>query len=135
MGEQTARKILIVDDEPDVIAYLGAFFQDNGFSVSAAADGREGFDKAKAEHPDLITLDITMPQESGVRMLRNLQEDAGTADIPVVILTGVSHDFKRFIETRKQVRAPAGYFEKPPNREELLAKINEILTAQGRRGA
>lgn len=135
MGEQTAKRILIVDDEPDVIAYLGAFFQDNGFSVIGAADGKEGFDKAKAEHPDLITLDITMPQESGVRMLRNLQEDTETAGIPVVILTGVSHDFKRFIETRKQVRPPAGYFEKPPNREELLAKINEILAAPGRRSS
>jgi DNA-binding response OmpR family regulator len=132
MGEQPARKILIVDDEPDVVAYLGAFFQDNGFAVCSAADGRAGFEKAKAEHPDLVTLDITMPEESGVRMLRSLQEDPETAGIPVVILTGVSHEFKRFIETRKQVRPPAGYFEKPPNREELLAKVNEILAASGR---
>jgi DNA-binding response OmpR family regulator len=131
MGEQPARKILIVDDEPDVVAYLGAFFQDNGFVVCSAADGREGFEKAKAEHPDLVTLDITMPEESGVRMLRSLQENPETAGIPVVILTGVSHEFKRFIETRKQVRPPAGYFEKPPDREQLLAKINEILAAPG----
>ncbi len=135
MGEQSARRILIVDDEPDVIAYLGAFFEDNGFSISSAADGREGFEKAKTEHPDLVTLDITMPEESGVRMLRNLQEDSETAGIPVVILTGVSHDFKRFIETRKHLRPPAGYFEKPPDREELLAKINEILGAPGRAGS
>jgi DNA-binding response OmpR family regulator len=130
MEEQGAQKILIVDDEADVIAYLGAFFEDNGFAVSSASDGKEGFEKAKAERPDLITLDITMPEESGVRMFRNLQDDAATAGIPVVILTGVSHDFKRFIETRNQVHAPAGYFDKPPDREQLLAKIKEILAAQ-----
>ena len=129
MQERTAQRILIVDDESDVVAYLGAFFTDSGFSVTSAADGKEGFEKAKAEHPDLITLDITMPEESGVRMFRNLQEDAETAGIPVVILTGVSHDFKRFIETRNQVHAPAGYFDKPPDREQLLAKIREILGA------
>ncbi|MGA2324939.1 MAG: response regulator [Bryobacteraceae bacterium] len=129
MEERTAKKILIVDDESDVLAYLGAFFADSGFSVSFATDGKEGFEKAKAEHPDLITLDITMPEESGVRMFRNLQEDAETAGIPVVILTGVSHDFKRFIETRSQVHPPAGYFDKPPDREQLLAKIREILGA------
>ena len=129
MQKQTGKSILIVDDEPDVVAYLAAFLKDNGFAVSAAADGREGFEKAKAEHPDLITLDITMPEESGVRMFRNLQEDSETAAIPVVILTGVSHDFKRFIETRTRVHPPAGYFDKPPDREQLLAKINEILVA------
>ena len=128
MSEKTDRTILIVDDEPDVTAYLGAFFEDNGFRVIIAADGKEGFEKTKAEHPDLITLDITMPGESGVRMFRDLQQDPATTDIPVIIITGISHDFKRFIETRRQVRPPEGYFEKPINREELLAKINEILS-------
>jgi CheY-like chemotaxis protein len=121
------KKILIVDDEPDVIAYLSTFLEDNGFSVLAAADGKEGFEKAKAEHPDLILLDITMPEESGVRMYRNVQGDSETSAIPVVIVTGISHEFKRFIETRKRVQPPAGYFDKPPDRDQLLAKINEIL--------
>ena len=130
MSETTGKKILIVDDEPDVLAYLGAFFQENGFEVLTAANGRDGFEKAKAERPDLITLDITMPEESGVRMYRDLHEDPDTAGIPVVIVTGISHDFKHFIETRRQVPPPAGYFEKPIDRAELLAKVNEILAAK-----
>ena len=68
-----------------------------------------------------------MPEESGVRMFRDLQGDPETAGIPVVMITGVTHDFKRFIETRRQVHPPAGYFDKPPDREQLLAKINELL--------
>jgi len=123
----TKRTILIVEDEADEIAYLGALFEDHGFAVLSACNGRDGFEKAKSQRPDLSTLDMSMPEESGVRMFRDLQADPATADIPVVIITGITHEFKRFIETRKQVRPPAGYFEKPPARDELIAKINEIL--------
>ena len=122
------KKILVVEDEPDEVAYLSALFEDHGFEVISAGDGKEGLDKAKAQHPDLITLDISMPENSGVRMFRDLQGDPVTADIPVIMITGVTHEFKRFIETRRQVRPPAGYFDKPPDREQLLAKINELLS-------
>jgi len=54
------KKILIVDDEPDVLTYLTALFQDNGYDTLTAEDGVKGFDLAKSEMPDLITLDITM---------------------------------------------------------------------------
>ena len=121
------KKILVVDDEPDVVAYLTTVLEDNSFTVISAANGREGMEKARAERPDLIILDVSMPEESGVRMFRNVQGDPETAAIPVVILTGVSHEFKRFIETRRRVRPPAGYFDKPPDREQLLAKIRELL--------
>jgi CheY-like chemotaxis protein len=121
------KRILIVEDEPDEVSYLTALLEDNGFAVMTAVNGRDGFEKAKSEHPDLVTLDISMPEESGVRMFRDLQTDPATSDIPVIIITGISHDFKHFIETRRQVRPPAGYFDKPPDREQLLAKIREIL--------
>ena len=122
-----SKTILIVDDEPDVCRYLELFFKDNGFNVLIAEDGRNGFALAKSELPDLVTLDITMPEESGVRMFRNLQDDPATRDIPVIIVTGVSSDFKQFIESRRQVRPPEGYFEKPIDRTELLNKVREIL--------
>ena len=125
------KTILVVEDEPDQIAYLETLFKDEGYAVVAASNGREGFEKAKSSHPDLITLDISMPEESGVRMFRDLQADSATSDIPVVIITGITHEFKRFIETRKQVHPPQGYFDKPLDREKLLAKINELLASRG----
>jgi DNA-binding response OmpR family regulator len=131
----TPKKILVVEDEPDQIAYLDTLFKDHGFAVITAANGREGFEKAKSEHPDLITLDISMPEESGVRMFRDLQGDAGTSAIPVIIITGITHDFKRFIETRKQVRPPQAYFDKPLDREKLLAKVDELLSPAERKPA
>jgi CheY-like chemotaxis protein len=121
------RKILIVDDEPDIVTYLTTLLEDNGFTTIAAVDGREAFASAKSEKPDLITLDISMPEESGVKAYRQLQGDPVTKDIPIIIVTGISADFERFIRSRKQVDPPAAYFEKPIDPEKLLKTIREIL--------
>ena len=121
------KKILIIDDEEDVITYLSTLFTDNGFSAISAVDGKEGIEKAVAEKPDLITLDVSMPEESGVRALRDLQNNEVTKNIPVIIVTGVSTDIKRFIESRKQVHPPEGFFEKPIDRDKLLKKVKELL--------
>jgi DNA-binding response OmpR family regulator len=130
MNEQPGKKILVVDDEPDVVAYVGKFLEDHGFAVISANDGKQGFAKAKAELPDLIVLDIVMPKDTGVKMYRDLYEDEQTRRIPVVMLTGVMHEFKRFISTRRQVPPPAGYFEKPADLTKVLERIEEILTSR-----
>lgn len=127
MRSNPRKRILVVDDEADVVAYLAAFLGDNGYEVISASDGREGFSLAKSVPPDLVTLDITMPNESGVRMLRDLREDPETAHLPVVIITGISSEFKAFIESRKRLRPPEGYFEKPIDRDALLARIRQLL--------
>lgn len=121
------KKILIIDDEEDVLTYLSTFFEDNGFNVISAINGKEGVRKAVTENPDLITLDVSMPEESGVKALREIQENNITKNTPVILITGVAYDFKKFIETRKQVHPPEGYFEKPVDREKLLKKVNELL--------
>jgi CheY-like chemotaxis protein len=130
MSEANSRTILVVEDEADVASYLIALLTDNGYRVISAVDGKEGMEKAIAERPDLITLDIAMPEESGVRMYRNLHDDPATSGIPVIVITGISHDFKRFIETRRRVPPPAGYFDKPVEAGALLAKVSELLSAR-----
>ena len=124
---ESKKKILIIDDEEDVVTYLSAFFADNGFETISAINGKDGFEKAKSEKPDIITLDVSMPEESGVKALRDLQLNESTKNTPIIMVTGVSTDMKRFIETRKQVHPPEGYFEKPIDREALLKKIKELL--------
>ena len=121
------KKILIIDDDEDVRTYLSTFFSDNGLNAISAVDGKEGVQKATAEKPDLITLDVSMPEESGVKALRDLQGNEVTENIPVIIVTGVSTDIKRFIESRKQVHPPEGFFEKPIDRDKLLKKVKELL--------
>lgn len=123
----TPKKILVIDDEPDMLGYIGSVLKDNGFTIETASNGKEGFEKAKALKPDLITLDITMPEESGVKTFKNFQETAETKNIPVIIITGVSQDFKKFIHSRKTVKAPAAYIEKPIETEDLVSKIKELI--------
>jgi DNA-binding response OmpR family regulator len=121
------KKVLVVDDEPDVVTFLSSLLEDNGFAAISARDGEEGFRKVRSEQPDLILLDISMPHESGVRMYRDVVETAETADIPVIIVTGISKDFKQFIYGRKHLKPPAGYFEKPIDKEEFLSKVRALL--------
>jgi CheY-like chemotaxis protein/DNA-binding transcriptional MerR regulator len=123
----SAKKILIVEDEQDVAKYLSALLQDNGFQTLIAYNGKQGMEIALRDKPDLISLDVSMPEESGVRLYRNLQENDSTKAVPVVIVTGVDHAFKNFIETRKQVKPPDAYFDKPIDKEQYLQKIRALL--------
>ncbi len=125
--ETDHKKILVVDDEEDVVKYLCSLLQDNGFATVTAYDGKEGMEAVKKENPDLISLDITMPNETGVRMLRNLHDDPDTTKIPVILVTGVDPDYEDFISNRKQINPPLAYFEKPIDKEAYILKIKEIL--------
>jgi len=124
---EEGKKILIIDDEEDILTYLTAFFYEKGFKVISAQNGKEGVKEAVFAKPDIITLDISMPEESGIKALRELQNNNITKNIPIIIITGVASDFKRFIETRKQVHPPEGYFEKPINRGLLLQKVKSLI--------
>lgn len=124
---EISKKILVVDDDPDTVSYLSLLLSENNYNILTASNGKECFEQAKSELPDLICLDITMPDESGVRAYRNLCENELTKKIPVVIVTGIAHDFKHFIETRKQIPPPAAYFEKPFDKIEFIKKIKELI--------
>ena len=121
------KKILIVEDEPDLVEMLSVFFGESGFDTITAYDGHEGFIKAENEKPDLITLDISMPGESGVKMYRNLINSDKAKNIPVIIITAAPAELKGFIKRMKSFPDPAGYFEKPVNRDELLSKIKALV--------
>lgn len=125
---ENAKTILVVDDEPDTRTYLTTVLEDNGFATVAAADGTEALKKVEESRPDLIALDISMPEKSGVAVYRTLKEDDDLKSIPVIIITGVSDDFEKFISTRRQVPPPEGYISKPVDVEELLGKVNDLLT-------
>jgi len=84
------RKILVIDDEPDERVYLSALFEDNGYVTHTARNGKEGMEKVRADPPDLITLDITMPEKSGVKFYREIREDPELRRIPIIVVTGVT---------------------------------------------
>ena len=122
-----AKKILVVDDEPDVVTYLSTVLKDAGYETIEASNGEAAMAAVLSKRPDLITLDITMPEMTGVKTYRKLKEDAKLKNIPVVIVTGVAHEFKKFISTREQVPPPEGYLEKPVKPEDLLSEVRRLL--------
>lgn len=114
------KKILVIDDDLNVSDYLAALLQDNGYQVVVAGNVKEGIKQAKAEHPDLITLDIEMPGEWGPRFYRQLSQEPDLKNIPVIVISGLSgHQYA-------VVKAVAT-LSKPFDREELLKIVKEIL--------
>ncbi len=128
------RKILILDDEPDVVTYLKTLLEDNGYRTVTATGGRAGMEQVRAEKPDLVTLDISMTEGSGTRFYKELKSDPELSKIPVVIVTAVTgyagdpEGYKKFISSRRQVPPPEGYFSKPIDKEVFLQKVAELIS-------
>ncbi len=120
------KTVLIVDDEPDVVTFISTLLEDNGYSTVTAQNGDEALDRLKEARPDVITLDISMPEKSGVRFYRDMKESDEWKTIPIVIVTGISGDFERFISTRSQVPPPEGYISKPIEEKEILELIKKL---------
>ena len=122
-----AKTILVVDDDPDARDFFITVLEDNGYQTVSARDGNEALDRIREKIPDLITLDVTMPEKSGVGVYRKLKETEEYVDIPVIIITGVSDDFKQFISSRRKVPAPKGYLSKPIEPSELIRLVGELV--------
>jgi CheY-like chemotaxis protein len=126
------KKILVVDDEPDMVTFLCTLLEDNGYATCTAVDGEEGMEKTKNERPDLISLDLLMPNKTGIKMYRELRKDPETKDIPVIMVTGFAKDdvpqmdFKKWIHERA-IKPPEAYIEKPVNKEVYLESIKQAL--------
>ena len=130
--KSSERKILVCDDQADVVTYLRTLLEDHGYQVIAAYDGDECLQKAKAEKPDLITLDITMPGKSGVKVFHDLRDPAGgVANIPVFIVTGVT-DFRQLMYQRT-VEAPDGFMKKPINEDVFIMTVARILESAAKK--
>ena len=109
------KKILIVDDEEDILAYLGTFFQNNGYQTCTACDGQDALAKTRAENPDLVTLDIVMPKKSGIRYYQEMKDDPHLKKIPIIIITAITgwgydkEGFHKFIKSSNQIPPPVGF--------------------------
>jgi CheY-like chemotaxis protein len=122
-----AKTVLVVDDDPDAREYLSTVLQDNGFIATTANDGVEAIAALEQAAPDLVALDISMPEKSGVAVYRKLKEDERLKSVPVIIVTGISDEFERFISTRRQVPPPEGYISKPVDAEQFVRMVRELI--------
>ena len=127
------KSILIVDDEPDAIDIVDAMLSEIGdFNVLTANNGKKGLEKAKEAKPDLIILDVQMPEMDGFQVFGALKRDDSTKNIPVIMLTGVgektgikfsAQDMKNYIGEE-----PDAYIEKPVEPDELQNTVAKILS-------
>ena len=115
-----AKKIMVIDDDPIIVKYLVNLFSDNGYETCTAANGVEAFEVAKKEKPDMITLDLEMPEEWGTRFYRKLSKDAELKDTPVIVISGMA---SRHLSIKKAV----AYLSKPFDSDKLMVTVRKIL--------
>ncbi len=128
MSEERRKKVLVVDDEADVRAYLSLALEDAGFEVATAADGLDALEMARQNPPDLISLDLVMPRHSGARCYHDLQKDKRLAKIPVLIVTGHARDqLGRADFEEMTMSGPGIYLEKPVSSESYVAAVRKLL--------
>ena len=121
------KRIMIIDDEKDIRVYLKTLFEKNGYETETAKDGEEGFPKTKAFKPDLITLDILMPKQSGIRLYNQLKEDEDLKDIPIVVLTGLSQYQQFYQQDFPEDELPDAFIEKPIQINNLYKEFSKYL--------
>ena len=116
------KKILVVDDEPEFVDMLKIRLEANDYAVVTAANGKEGVEKAAAEKPDLILLDILMPEMDGYSALKELKANNETRDIPVIVVTAKSKMQGLFL-----VEGINDYVVKPFEADDLLLRIKRVI--------
>jgi len=119
-----AKKILVIDDEEDLLELLTTRLQNEGFEVACALNGKEGLEKAADWKPDLILLDIMMPEMDGIQTLRALKETTGTRGVPVIMLT-CKGETETIFKTEKL--GSTDYIIKPFDSTELLSLIKRYI--------
>jgi CheY-like chemotaxis protein len=120
-SQMTKKKtILVVDDEKDVVEYLTDLLEDNGYEVTPAYSGVEAMKSIAGERPDLILLDLLMPEETGTGLYRRLHHRKEYRDIPVIVISGLAGSY---LAVSKSVPV----IEKPPDEDRVLWEVAKVL--------
>src|SRR6267143_2807394 len=129
----TTPLILIADDNRDTREMYALSLSVVGYNVDVAADGREAVWRARALGPDLIVMDLDMPKVDGWAAIRELQSDAKTAEIPIIVLTG--HDFGAYLKPAALAVGACSFLMKPCFPEQLQREVSERLATAHKRTA
>ncbi len=115
-----AKKIMIIDDDPVIVKYLESLFNNNGYNTCVATDGSQGINVLKKEKPDLITLDLEMPEEWGPKFYRKLSQEKEFKNIPVIVISGLSGNKYAIIKA-------VASLTKPFDSDELLKIVKDTI--------
>ena len=127
-----AKKILVIDDDPDLVETVSIILKSKKYEVIAAYGGIEGLEKAKKENPDLIVLDVMMPDKDGYTVCKELKADPELSRIPVLLLTAVvSHiPTTRYTQQMGMETEADDYIDKPVEPGVLVERIEALLAKQ-----
>lgn len=128
-----SKKVLVVDDDPDVCLFNTTVVEENGYTPLEADNGEDGLRIIREQKPDLVILDVLMPKQSGIRLYRELKTDPNLKKIKVIILSGIAK--RTFLRSQKAltefggdpVPEPEIYLEKPVEHDELAAVLKKAL--------
>ena len=121
------RKILVVEDEPDFLELLRIHFKDEGFAIATARNGVDAVRKARSLQPDLILLDVMLPELDGFAVCEILRNDATTASIPVIMVTGLCGQLTRCAGIES---GATEFVTKPTTPEFIVSKVKETLQSR-----
>ncbi|MHC4472935.1 MAG: response regulator [Planctomycetota bacterium] len=124
------RRAVVIDDEPDLCAYIQSILEEHGFAVRTANDAKGGEQLIRADPPDLICLDLMMPGRSGVNFFGRLRGDDATSSIPIIMVTGIKEKLNidwSEIASGLKARQPDGVVEKPIDPVRLMRVVEEVL--------
>ena len=116
----TKKNILVVDDEKDIVEFMKDLLEDNGYGVETACDGVQALEQIKKKRPDLILLDLEMPNETGTGLYRKLRGKSEFKEIPVIVVSGLAG---RNIAVSKSVTV----IDKPPEESQILEEVGKFL--------
>jgi DNA-binding response OmpR family regulator len=125
-----AKRVVIVDDEEDIVTYLAALLTDNGYEVWTATDGREGLGIIRDTKPDLVCLDILMPGETGLSLFRKIRTDSELERLPVIIISGMSYSGNVSGGSGPEawdIAPPEAYIEKPVKPGPFLEAVKAVI--------
>jgi CheY-like chemotaxis protein len=114
------KNVLVVDDEKDIVEFLTQLLEDNGYEVTPAYNGLEAMELIRERKPDLILLDLQMPEETGTGLYRKLQHKKECKDIPVIVISGLAGSY---LAVSKSVPV----IENPPREENVLEEVRKAL--------
>ncbi len=118
------KKILVVEDEADLLELLRTYFKQDGFAIATATNGLDAVKKARSLMPDLILLDVMLPELDGFAVCEILRNDPATASIPVLMLTGLCGQLSRCAAIES---GATEFVTKPTSPDTIVSKVKEML--------
>jgi len=125
MATKAKKLILCIEDEQEMIDLIRLILSRHGFEVRGANGGKEGLEVIRKEHPDLILLDLMMPDMDGWEVYQQMKADEATKDTPVIIVTAKAQSIDKVLGLH--IAKVDDYISKPFSPQELLTSINNVL--------